>query len=168
MNKFVIIAAGGVGKRMVSDIPKQFLCLNGIPILMRCIEVFRNYDKKINVIIVLPSDQKNQWTELCKKHNFNETHSVISGGNTRFHSVKNGLAQIKDDSCLIAVHDGVRPLVSKEVIEKVFICAKKNGTAVPCIKGNDSLELPKRIHQNQLTGIRFFQYKHLNVLMENY
>lgn len=155
----MIIAAGGVGARMASNIPKQFLCLNGLPILMRSIKAFRNYDKKINVIVVLPSAQKKYWMDLCKKYTFNELHSVISGGETRFHSVKNGLAQIEEDHCLIAVHDGARPLVSTEIISEAFNCAEKNGTAVPCIKLNDSLRIvenntSKPIDRNKIFAVQ--------------
>jgi len=144
---------------MLNDIPKQFLCIDGIPILMRTINVFRNYNKNIRIIIVLPSDQQNQWNELCKKYNFNETHSIVSGGNTRFYSVKNGLNQINDDNCLIAVHDAVRPLVSIDVIGKAFSCAEKNGTAIPFIKINDSLriienDLSKPIDRNKIIAVQ--------------
>lgn len=159
MKKFVIIVAGGIGKRMKSDIPKQFLCLRGIPILMRCIDAFRDYDKNINVILVLPPDQKSNWLELCKKHNFKESFLIASGGETRFQSVKNGLMQIKEDNCLIAVHDGVRPLVSEDTIERAFDYAEKNGTAIPCININDSLRIvendfSKPIDRNKIVAIQ--------------
>ena len=126
---------------------------------MRTINAFRNYDKNIGIIIVLPSDQQNQWNELCEKYNFNETHSIVSGGNTRFYSVKNGLAQINDDNCLIAVHDAVRPLVSIDIIDKAFSCAEKNGTAIPCIKINDSLRIiendsSKPIDRNKILAVQ--------------
>jgi len=144
---------------MLSDIPKQFLCLDGIPILMRTINSFRNYDKNIEIIIVLPFNQQNQWNELCEKYDFNKTHSIVSGGSTRFYSVKNGLAQITDDNCLIAVHDAVRPLVSLDIIDKAFNCAEKNGTAIPSIKINDSLRIiendtSKPIDRNKIIAVQ--------------
>ncbi|HNW99136.1 MAG TPA: 2-C-methyl-D-erythritol 4-phosphate cytidylyltransferase [Bacteroidales bacterium] len=139
MKKYVIIAAGGLGIRMKSEIPKQFICISGKPILMRTLEAFKNYDILINIILVLPEEQKSYWKNLCELYNFNIKHTLVSGGGNRFHSVKNGLAQIKEEECLIAVHDGVRPFVSKEIIEKAFKCAEKNGNAVPCTRINDSL-----------------------------
>ena len=173
MNKNVIIAAGGSGKRMLSDIPKQFLSLDGIPILMRTITAFRNFDKNINIILVLPLDQQNQWNELCKKYNFKETHSIVSGGDTRFYSVKNGLAQITDDNCLIAIHDAVRPLVSIDVIGKAFTCAEKNGTAIPCIKINDSLRIiendsSKSIDRNKILAVQTPQCFNAQLLKKAY
>jgi 2-C-methyl-D-erythritol 4-phosphate cytidylyltransferase len=133
--------AGGAGLRMKSAIPKQFLCLAGTPILMRSINVFRDFDKEINVVVVLPINQITAWKKLCEEYNFKEEILIAEGGDTRFHSVKNGLSLIQDDDGLIAVHDAVRPLISKEIIERIFHRAKRNKTAVPCIHPNDSIRL---------------------------
>jgi len=133
MSKGVVIVAGGKGLRMGTDIPKQFLLLNGKPILMHTIEAFYNYDHTINIVLVLPESQFVYWAELKKKHNFKTPHSVVSGGETRFHSVKNGIKFFSDDVSLIAVHDGVRPLVSKEIIARTFNEAKLHGGAYPVI-----------------------------------
>ncbi len=138
MKKYAIIVAGGIGKRMSSEIPKQFLLLNGLPILMHTISQFYNYDKNISLIIVLPKEQINYWNNLCKEYNFNIKHIVIAGGKTRYFSVKNGLAIVKEEG-IIAIHDGVRPLVSYETIDSCFKIAEEKGNAVPFIKVTESL-----------------------------
>ena len=115
---FVIIVAGGKGLRMGTEIPKQFICIDGLPILMRTIMRFREYDKNLSIILVLPKDQQSFWLSLCKKHNFNEHYEIADGGETRFHSVKNGLKMIPDNvEGVVGVHDGVRPFVSIDVIK---------------------------------------------------
>lgn len=159
MKKYVIIAAGGIGKRMISDTPKQFLCLKGIPILIRSISIFVNYDEKIQVILVLPSDQIDLWKEICKKYSVNIPHTIVLGGETRFHSVKNGLSHIQDNNCIIAVHDAARPLVSTNVIDQAFKCAEKKGSAIPFIPITDSIriienELSKPIDRTKLVAIQ--------------
>ena len=141
MKKHVIIVAGGVGKRMGTETPKQFLSLNGIPVLMHTIKAFYQYDKKIRIILVLPKEYLDEWSALCKQYSFNINHEVIVGGETRFLSVKNGLLHINETDCLIAIHDGVRPLVAEEVIKRSFDCAEEKGAAVPCIAVNDSLRI---------------------------
>lgn len=118
---------------MGADVPKQFLEVGGIPILMRTIMRFREYGD-VNIILVLPKDQQDYWHELCQKHHFIEDYKIADGGQTRFHSIKNGLALIPDDAQgVVAVHDGVRPFPSVEVIARCFETARKTGTAVPVI-----------------------------------
>jgi 2-C-methyl-D-erythritol 4-phosphate cytidylyltransferase len=141
LKKYVIIVAGGTGKRMGTETPKQFLCLNSIPVLMHTINVFYLFDNMINIVLVLPKEHINEWSELCKQYSFNINHIVTKGGEARFHSVKNGLSQIKETNCLIAVHDGVRPLVAAEVIKRSFDCAEEKGAAVPSVTINDSLRI---------------------------
>ncbi len=133
IKKTVIIVAGGKGLRMGTDIPKQFLPLNGVPILMHTIRRFYDYDKSINIIVVLPQDQHEFWQGLCSEHNFTIPHTITSGGAERFHSVLNGLNIVPEDTALIAVHDGVRPYVSTEVIARCFDTANETGTAIPVI-----------------------------------
>ena len=138
MNRYAIIVAGGKGTRFGSDVPKQFLPLNGIPVLMHTINRFA--DGKAEIIVVLPAAQIEDWQELCKKHDFTTPHKVVTGGNTRFGSVKNALDTItpqKGD--LIAVHDGVRPLVSKEIIDEAFTVAAESGSAIPAIDVTDTI-----------------------------
>lgn len=143
--KVSIIVAGGKGERMQGDIPKQFLLIDNQPILMHTLNIFHQFDKSMLIILVLPASQKNYWSELCKKHAFDIPHKIVTGGNTRFESVKNGLASIKSPS-LIAVHDGVRPFVSHETIKACFDAAEQHGSAIPVIELVDSI---RQITQNQ-------------------
>ncbi|MCQ2095738.1 MAG: 2-C-methyl-D-erythritol 4-phosphate cytidylyltransferase [Bacteroidaceae bacterium] len=129
--KAVIIVAGGKGLRMGTDIPKQFLPLEGTPILMHTIRRFYDYDHDICIIIVLPKDQLSYWQRLCKENGFGIPHHVTSGGEERFHSVRNGLSLVPDSAELIAVHDGVRPYVTREVIARCFEAAAETGAAIP-------------------------------------
>lgn len=133
-NEFVIIVAGGKGMRMGTDIPKQFLTVDGIPILMRTILGFRAYNDKMKIILVLPEHQQAYWNELCEKYSFHEPIQIANGGKTRFHSVKNGLDLIPDDTAgTVGVHDGVRPFASADTMRRTFGRAKKTGAAVPVI-----------------------------------
>lgn len=138
MEKHVIIVAGGVGKRMQTEIPKQFLNVAGKPVLIHTFECFKNYPDDIKITLVLPEPFIEFWKSLCKRFSFEMDHTVVEGGNTRFHSVQNGLKET-EDNCLIAVHDGVRPLVSKKTLNRVFQKAEKSGNAIPAVKINESL-----------------------------
>lgn len=138
MKKIVIIVAGGMGSRMNSDIPKQFMVLNDRPVLMHTIQVFHGYDKTMEIRLVLPEDEIPTWEKLCKEYNFSIKHSIISGGETRFHSVSNGLKDI-DHPAIIAVHDGVRPLVSESTIDSCFKTATEQGTAIPVLSLKESI-----------------------------
>lgn len=130
MQKNAIIVAGGKGVRMNTDIPKQFIEINGLPILMHTLKAFRQYDSEMGLILVLPEAQIDFWNDLCKKYDFSVPHQVVAGGETRFHSVKNGLA-VADDDALIAVHDGVRPLVSQDTIARCFREAEIHQAVIP-------------------------------------
>lgn len=129
MLKYVVITAGGTGVRMRSDIPKQFIELKGKPILMHSITRFYNYDKGINIIISLPEEHIDYWKDLCKIYKFNIEHDYVKGGETRFHSIKNALEKV-GDSGLVAIHDGVRPLVNAKAIHRTFETAEKKGNAI--------------------------------------
>ena len=130
MKKYVIIVAGGKGLRMGSDLPKQFLPVGGKPVLMHTLEVFRKYDAAIQLILVLPREQQNFWKQLCREHDFDVEHRVVDGGETRFHSVKNGLAFVTTPG-LVGVHDGVRPFVAREVIARCYSLAAEKQAVVP-------------------------------------
>ncbi|MBR5325966.1 MAG: 2-C-methyl-D-erythritol 4-phosphate cytidylyltransferase, partial [Prevotella sp.] len=107
---YVIIVAGGKGLRLGSDIPKQFLPIGGNPVLMRTLERFREYSADLQIILVLPEAQQDYWYELCEKYHFDVEYQLANGGQTRFHSVQNGLALVPDDAeGVVGVHDGVRP-----------------------------------------------------------
>jgi 2-C-methyl-D-erythritol 4-phosphate cytidylyltransferase len=138
MNRFVIIVAGGSGQRMGSTIPKQFLNIHKEVILMKSISAFRLFDLAIQIVLALPEHHIAYWNELCNKNNFKIEHSVVPGGKTRYHSVKNALEAINTDG-IVAIHDGVRPLVSQETIAQVFDVAARNGNAVPYIDLVDSI-----------------------------
>ena len=138
MKKTVIIVAGGSGSRMQSAIPKQFLLLKNKPLLMHTLSVFSSYDPDINLILVIPADQENYWKELCNKYTFTIKHKIVHGGNNRFESVKNGLAETREEG-LVAIHDGVRPLVALQTIERCFHTAAAKGNAIPVIPPVDSV-----------------------------
>ena len=117
MSDYIIVVAGGKGLRMGSDIPKQFLPIGAKPVLMRTLERFREYSDDLQIILVLPEAQQEYWQELCKKYDFKVEYLLANGGQTRFHSVQNGLALMPDDAeGVVGVHDGVRPFPSIEVI----------------------------------------------------
>lgn len=127
---------------MQSDIPKQFMLLNGKPILMHTIEAFFYSDFKPEIIVVLNVDFITYWEQLCEKYNFSIPHTLIKGGLQRFHSVKNGIKAISEDS-IIAIHDAVRPLASNELICRSFKEAEQSGNAVVAIKSKDSVRQQK-------------------------
>jgi 2-C-methyl-D-erythritol 4-phosphate cytidylyltransferase len=115
----VVIVAGGKGLRAGGDIPKQFQPIGGKPMLMHTIEAFYNFDYRMRIVVVLPDEFRDLWYELCEKHDFKIQHTLVSGGETRFHSVKNGLSEISEDE-IVGIHDAARPFVSKEVIERCY------------------------------------------------
>lgn len=132
MKKYALIVAGGIGTRMNSKVPKQFLDLCGKPILIRTLNIFYSTIPDINIILVLPADQHESWKKLCIKHGFLTDHKIVNGGRTRFDSVYNGLQEITEPA-LVAIHDGVRPLVDQRVIIKSFKVAETYGNAIPAI-----------------------------------
>lgn len=137
---YVIIVAGGRGSRMGSEVPKQFLEIGGKPVLMRTIERFHAYDEHLNIIVVLPKDQKEYWQRLCQTHHFAIPHTLVDGGSTRFESSSNGLGAIPDDADgVVAIHDGVRPFVSTEVIARCFDKAREDYAAIPVLPVTDTL-----------------------------
>ncbi len=130
MKNGVVIVAGGKGKRMEAGLPKQFLKIKEKPILMHTIERFYSFDGNMEIIVVLPENQEIYWAELCKKYDFKIFHKIAYGGETRFHSVKNGLQLIKN-SQIIGIHDGVRPLVTNETLQNCYKTAAEKGSAIP-------------------------------------
>ena len=132
--EFVIIVAGGKGLRMGSDIPKQFLPIGGKPVLMRTLERFRAYSEDLQIILVLPEAQQDYWQGLCKEYGFQVKYQLANGGQTRFHSVQNGLALIPDDAeGVVGVHDGVRPFPSIDVIRNCYETAREKKAVIPVI-----------------------------------
>ena len=150
---YIIIVAGGKGLRMGSDIPKQFLPIGGKPVLMRTLERFREYSDDIQIILVLPDAQQEYWHQLCDEYHFDVEYTLANGGQTRFHSVQNGLAKVPDDAQgVVGVHDGVRPFPSIEVIRNCYETARTAKAVIPVIPvvetvrqldGDSSLTVPR-------------------------
>ena len=150
---YIIIVAGGKGLRMGSDIPKQFLPIGGKPVLMRTLERFRRYSPTLQIILVLPKAQQDYWQKLCKEYAFDIDYQLADGGETRFHSVQNGLAKIPDNAQgVVGVHDGVRPFPSIDVIRNCYETAREKKAVIPVIpvvetvrhlKGDTSVTVPR-------------------------
>ncbi|RZL17289.1 MAG: 2-C-methyl-D-erythritol 4-phosphate cytidylyltransferase [Pedobacter sp.] len=138
MKYFAIIVAGGSGKRMSDTVPKQFLLLNGEPLLFHSIRTFYNCAQKPEIIVVTDPAHSRQWDLLCAEYDFTIPHTMVDGGKERFHSVKNGLESIKENG-IVAVHDGARPLLTTALAEHAFRSAELYGSAVPAVKPADSL-----------------------------
>ena len=136
--EYVIITAGGKGTRMGSEVPKQFIELNGLPVIMHTIKAFTNYSSDINIILVLPEDGMDEWDRIIKKYPLETEFHLCTGGEKRFDSVKNGLELIEGEG-LVAIHDAVRPMVSEKLISDCFLTAAKEGNAVPAIPVQDSM-----------------------------
>jgi len=154
MKKYAIIVAGGKGLRMKSDIPKQFMLLNMRPVLMRTIRCFYEADKDICIIVVLPENQFLYWTKLCIEYNFDIPHKIVKGGTERFFSVKNAI-EITDKKSVIAIHDGVRPLVDSCTILNCFAEASKKGSAIPVIPLTDSI---RKVTPNSSVALNRSEY----------
>lgn len=137
---YVIIVAGGSGRRMGGDVPKQFLPVGGKPVLMRTIERFAAADSSLNIILVLPAAHREWWHELCRDYSFDVAHTVVDGGATRYESSQRGIAFIPATvRGLVAIHDGVRPFVSAATIGRCFSAARLTGAAIPVLPLTDSL-----------------------------
>lgn len=134
----VVIVAGGTGSRMLSEIPKQFLEINGKPVVIWTIEKFLSFDAHIQIVVVLPESRLLFWQDLAERFPFVKNTNITAGGISRFHSVINGLSHVKQ-GCFVGIHDAVRPLVSKETIDRCYKEAVKSGSAIPVIDSQDSL-----------------------------
>jgi 2-C-methyl-D-erythritol 4-phosphate cytidylyltransferase len=140
MQLYAIIVAGGSGKRMGAEIPKQFLELAGRPVLMHTLERFKAFSESIEIITVLPENQLRYWIDLQKKYSFTIPQTIVKGGTTRFYSVRNGLKFVNAPG-IVAIHDGVRPFVSIDTIRRCFETALKLGNAIPAISPVESLRI---------------------------
>lgn len=155
MKQYALIVAGGKGLRMGGELPKQFLPIGGKPVLMRTIEAFYTYNPEIQIILVLPGSQQSYWAELCREHHFSLPHVIADGGDTRFHSVKNGLLFVKTQG-LVGVHDGVRPFVSREVIARCYALAAEKRAVVPVI---DVVETIRHLESDNSVTVSRDEYK---------
>lgn len=146
MERYAILVAGGKGLRMGGDIPKQFLPIGGKPVLMRTIEVFREAYPDIHIILVLPVLQQEYWQQLCCEYAFGIPFQIANGGETRFHSVSNGLKLVPGDvEGIVGVHDGVRPFVSVETIQRCYDEAVEYGAVVPVVP---IVETVRQLHKD--------------------
>lgn len=150
MKRYAIIVAGGKGLRMGGEIPKQFLPIgDGKPILMHTLQTFNSFDPQMQLIVVLPADQQDTWQELCHQHGCSIHHQVAAGGETRFHSVKNGLAMIPNEAkAVVGVHDGVRPFVSQEVLLRCYELAEEKQAVIPVIP---VIETIRKLHDSEVS-----------------
>ena len=138
MARYAIIVAGGTGTRFSGPVPKQFLELAGRPVLMRTVDRFAQC--VVGIVVVLPDSERARWRELIGRYGYATPHTVVSGGDSRFASVKNALAVVDAQlGDVVAVHDGVRPLVAGCVVEKAFEVAARCGSAVPVVPVTDSI-----------------------------
>lgn len=142
MNKreYAIIVAGGKGTRIKSSLPKQFIELCGKPVLFHTLEAFHRYSPQVHIVLVLPADDFETWESLAKKHNFSIPVVLQTGGDTRFQSVKRGLEKVEGPG-LVAIHDGVRPLVSEDIIGASYRLAAVHGTAVAAVRLKESIRM---------------------------
>lgn len=140
MNEYAIIVAGGKGTRIKSALPKQFLLLAGKPILLHTIEAFYRYSDKITVILVLPQDDFDKWNGIVQDFAFTRPVILQSGGDSRFQSVKRGLEKIEGEG-LVAIHDGVRPLVSEDIIAASYRLAAVHQSAVASVRLKESIRI---------------------------
>jgi 2-C-methyl-D-erythritol 4-phosphate cytidylyltransferase len=138
VKKYVIIVAGGSGQRMLSDIPKQFLKLTGKPVLLYSLEAFAKAIPDITIILVLPDEHIKTWQMIITDIKISIQHIIIAGGKTRSQSVKNGLQPISEPG-MVAIHDGVRPLITSSLIKKLFEEAERFGSSIPVIPVTDTV-----------------------------
>ncbi len=140
MKKFAVLVAGGSGSRMKTDLPKQFLLLKEKPLLFYTINSFLNAADDITIILVLPQDFIEMGNEIINQYFKGKDIIVTAGGQTRFHSVKNGLQMIDEDG-VVLVHDAVRCLVTKDLINRSIVAAIEKGIVVPVISSRDSVRI---------------------------
>ena len=147
----MIVVAGGKGLRMGGDIPKQFMVVGNKPVLMHTLENFYNYDNEMELILVLPADHQVYWKSLCMDFGFKVPHRIANGGETRFHSVCNGLSLVEDLNGVVGVHDGVRPFVSHEVIDECFDAASSGKSVVPVVDVVETVRFVENVESGSIT-----------------
>lgn len=185
MADYVIIVAGGKGLRMGGDVPKQFMPIGGVPVLMRTLQRFHDYSETLRIILVLPREQQDYWRSLCREHRFPEpltarqpapegstlNYILADGGATRFHSVQNGLRLIADDEQgVVGVHDGVRPFVSTDVIARCYEAARTHGAAIPVVPVVETLRHVQKgnVYRADYRLVQTPQTFHIQLLKEAY
>ncbi|MDR2967984.1 MAG: 2-C-methyl-D-erythritol 4-phosphate cytidylyltransferase [Tannerellaceae bacterium] len=182
MENCVIIVAGGKGLRMGEGLPKQFIPIDGKPVLMRTMEAFYRWDPSIEIILVLPEEHQEYWNMLCRELNCTISHHIVNGGESRFHSVRNGLEYLSEELGIsperkekgwIAVHDGVRPFPSPEVIANCFSSARQEGNAVPVVPVVDSIRVVadegnRPVDRSKYYAVQTPQVFHSDILIRAY
>lgn len=169
--KSIIITAGGIGKRMGSGSPKQFLELHGKPILMYTIERFYRFNSQFQLIITLPQEHLNTWKDLCEKLNFEIPHTVIPGGKERFHSVQNALAHCVFEH--VGIHDGVRPFVSHDTLSRLQTAIDNSPAVIPVLEPKESLRIltqngSKALDRSTIRTVQTPQFFQKEVLLQAY
>lgn len=152
--EYALIVAGGKGTRIKSKIPKQFIELMGKPVLMHTIDAFLSYSPSLQLILVLPADDFETWHRLCDVHRFDRSIVLQSGGETRFQSVRSGLSRIEGEG-LVAIHDGVRPLVSPDIIGASFRLAAVHRSAVAAVRLKESIRMTDQDNTKAVDRSRF-------------
>ncbi|MCJ8210905.1 2-C-methyl-D-erythritol 4-phosphate cytidylyltransferase [Mucilaginibacter sp. RS28] len=170
---YAIIVAGGTGTRMQSAVPKQFLLMNGKPVLMHTIENFYRSSYQPEIILVLHAGFHDYWKELCSAHQFTVPHRLVAGGETRFHSVKNGLEIIAEEEAVVAVQDAVRPLTTSKIIDAAYEVAASKGNAVVAVKSRDSIrrlqgEVSHHLNRDEIYLVQTPQTFRLSLLRKAY
>ena len=171
---YAIIVAGGKGKRMNNDLPKQFIPLNGLPIMMHSILAFYKNEFKPQIILVIAETDLAYWQSLIEQYEFDIPHQIVFGGEERFHSVKNGLSKINNQNSIVAIHDAVRPLVSQKTISSCFKTALTKGNAIAAVPSKDSVRslkngLSKALNRSEIHLVQTpqtFQYHQLSKAYE--
>lgn len=172
--KHVIIVAGGKGLRMGSDLPKQFIPVAGLPIIMHTILAFKEAFPDIQVVVVLPLDHQQYWKKIAAEYHFNQPHTIANGGSTRYHSVKSGLEKINlKEQGIIGIHDAVRPLVSISTITQCYQKAYESGNAIPVHAINESIRHVKGnsntlVNRNEYFAVQTPQVFEANLLDNAY
>ena len=172
MKKYAVIVAGGIGKRMKNNTPKQFLLLKKKPVLYYTINAFLKVYDDIQIILVLPEEHIAKGQEIIDGYFDNSRIQLANGGRTRFHSVKSGLSLITEES-IIFVHDGVRCLLTQHLIYRCYEAAEKFGTAVPVISCRDSVRLitetgNEALNRNVIKLVQTPQTFHSKILLQAY
>jgi 2-C-methyl-D-erythritol 4-phosphate cytidylyltransferase len=150
VQRAAIIVAGGSGKRMGAEVPKQFLLLKGKPVLYHTLKAFHSFDPLLQIALVLPSEHHDTWRHLCAEHDLYLPHGIVNGGEERWHSVKAGLQQIEMKEGVVAVHDGVRPLISVDLISCCFDHAERTGSAIPVVPISSSIRRVQGDHSEAI------------------
>ena len=172
-NRYAVILAAGEGRRMRSALPKQFLELDGKPVLRYTIERFLEFDRRIHLIVVLPSDRIEYWREYCHHTGFRPAMRLVAGGLTRFHSVKNALEFVPENA-LVAIHDGVRPLIAADLLSELFDKAAHSQAVVPVLPLVESVRelqgagLSRAVDRSRFVSVQTPQVFHAEVLKRAY